>query len=140
MELASKVDVEKSDPNSVRRDRLFKLDQTRLISVVEETLQRYGLDPRLLVEEGGGEENDHLSRCKYAYVSPSQIEEKLTQTDLRPASSHRRLINPRRTSCSDLILSIARSPECSMYCVQDHAQKSVGCQKSSRLPEQRSSS
>jgi hypothetical protein len=67
MELATKVDTRTSSPSSSRGKLEFKLDHDRLMSVVEEVFQRYGLDPSLL-DEDHGEENQKPSLCKYAYV------------------------------------------------------------------------
>ncbi|EXJ67176.1 uncharacterized protein A1O5_09823 [Cladophialophora psammophila CBS 110553] len=53
-----------------RRNRPFKLNQSRLLAVVGETLQRYGLDPALLPREGGTTEgSDKNSRCKYSFAT-----------------------------------------------------------------------
>ncbi|ETI29488.1 hypothetical protein G647_01941 [Cladophialophora carrionii CBS 160.54] len=69
MELATKVDPDPDNAYPATRKRLFKLDQDRLIKVVEEVLQRYGLDTALLRGENCSTEGrPKFNRCKYAYV------------------------------------------------------------------------
>ncbi|KAK4942544.1 hypothetical protein LTR10_017673 [Elasticomyces elasticus] len=51
MEIARKVDSDRTTSRWPRRNRAFKLDQERLVSVVEDTLLRYGLDASLLRED-----------------------------------------------------------------------------------------
>ncbi|KIX92306.1 uncharacterized protein Z520_12052 [Fonsecaea multimorphosa CBS 102226] len=71
MEIATKTDINMSQSSS-RRNRPFKLDQDRLMTVVEETLQRYGLDPSLMARKGGTSglgRRPKGSRCKYAFAA-----------------------------------------------------------------------
>ncbi|OCT47442.1 hypothetical protein CLCR_03569 [Cladophialophora carrionii] len=69
MELATQVDPDPDNAYPATRKRLFKLDQDRLIKVVEEVLQRYGLDTALLRGENRSTEGrPKINRCKYAYV------------------------------------------------------------------------
>ncbi|OAP58834.1 hypothetical protein AYL99_06131 [Fonsecaea erecta] len=71
MEIATKTDIHRSKSSS-RKNRPFKLNQDRLMTVVEETLERYGLDPALMPREGGTLELEGRlagSRCKYAFAT-----------------------------------------------------------------------
>ncbi|KAK5555249.1 hypothetical protein LTR46_006879 [Exophiala xenobiotica] len=69
MEIARKVDSTERTRRWHRRNRSFKLDQDRLASVIDETLQRYGLDPGLLSERlSTPDSQKSVSRCQYAFA------------------------------------------------------------------------
>ncbi|KIX07611.1 uncharacterized protein Z518_02264 [Rhinocladiella mackenziei CBS 650.93] len=70
MEIARKVDVETNNPNAQRMSRSFRLDQDRLTTVVEETLERYDLNPVLMRQgEGAKRQRNGTSRCQYAFAA-----------------------------------------------------------------------
>lgn len=67
MEVASKAD-ETSTISPERRHRLFKLDQNRLATVVDEVFQRYGLDSATMRNVRTEEEGHQPSKCQHSYV------------------------------------------------------------------------
>ncbi|KAL6252478.1 hypothetical protein RBB50_000197 [Rhinocladiella similis] len=69
MEIARKIDCAERTSRWHRRNRCFKLDQDRLVTVIEETLQRYDLDATLVSATSVNPTlNDSRSRCKYAFA------------------------------------------------------------------------
>ncbi|KIW11135.1 hypothetical protein PV08_10435 [Exophiala spinifera] len=69
MEIARKVDCAERTSRWHKRNRCFKLDQDRLVTVIEDTLQRYDLDGTLLSATSVNPTlNDSRSRCKYAFA------------------------------------------------------------------------